>query len=330
VTVQVAERTVLAPPGPAPSRPRPLQALWRPFDKRLGVLFLIPALLSFGVYTAYPAVKSLYLSLTNANYVTGAEPYVGLHNYSKALHDPLVGNGLMVAAEFTVLFYLGGLALPLVTALALGRVRQRGLGSLYRVLLYIPAVIPGPLIFQMWLWMYDPSTGLINSILVNRLHFMSSGPTWVANPKLAVLSVAIMEWWWGLGQMTVFLWVGLRTIPEELYEAARLDGASEFRITRHVRLPLLLPTLMTWAVLKVAAFAVIVEMIIFQGPGNSLMSWARYAWQTAFTGSYALGYAAAVGWIGAVVMVFISIGLVVLYRWTAIRSGLTFNREGAR
>ncbi|MEA3058736.1 MAG: multiple sugar transport system permease protein, partial [Sphingomonadales bacterium] len=167
-------------------------------------------------------------------------------------------------------------------ALLLDRVQHPAAGGLYRVLFYIPAIIPSPLIFALWRWMYAPSTGLINFLVVDTLHIATSRPLWVADPHMAMPSIALMEWWWGLGQMAVFFLVGLNNISRDLYEAARIDGASEWQLIRRITLPLLRPTILTWVVLKITVFAVVVEMLVFGGTGDTLMTWARYAWENAF------------------------------------------------
>jgi multiple sugar transport system permease protein len=245
------------------------------------------------------------LSLTNEQFAsTEAASFIGLDNYVRAVQDPKVTGGLVRALWFTVLFYPGAIILPLLLALVLDRVGRERVSASYRVLLYIPAIIPAPLIFALWLWMYGPSTGLANQLVVDTLGLSDQRLLWTADPAMAMISIAIMEWWWTLGQMTVFFLVGLRNIPNALYEAARLDGASEVRLVRHVTLPLLRPTIMTWVLLKMTAFAVVVEMLVFQGRGDSLVTWARYAWEQAFIfGSLNVSYGAAIGWIGAAVMV---------------------------
>ena len=279
----------------------------------VGLLFVAPALAFFALYTLYPVLRSLMLSVTDEQFASSeAVHFAGLDNYVRALQDPMVTGGLMRALWFTVLFYPGVIILPLLLALVLDRVGNERVGATYRVLLYIPAIIPAPLIFALWLWMYGPSTGLVNQVLVDDLHLLQTRPLWTADPATAMISVALMEWWWSLGQMTVFFLVGLRSIPQDLYEAARIDGASESRIVRHITLPLLRPTILTWALLKVSAFAVVVEMLVFQGRGDSLQTWARYAWEQGLSfGLLNVSYASAIGWIGAGSMVVI---VIVLYR----------------
>jgi multiple sugar transport system permease protein len=288
-------------------RPRPI----------VGFLFILPAFAFFLLYTFYPVLRSLWMSFTDEQFASSeAVRFVGLDNYVRALQDPIVTGGLVRALWFTLLFYPGVIVFPLLLALVLDRVGHERTSATYRVLLYIPAIIPAPLIFALWLWMYGPTTGLLNQILVDQTHLLNRGLLWTADPSMAMISVALMEWWWSLGQMTVFFLVGLRAIPQDLYEAARIDGASELRVVRHITLPLLRPTIMTWVLLKVAAFAVVVEMLVFQGRGDSLVTWARYAWQQGFQfGQLNVSYGSAIGWVGAISMV-----IIVLFLYRVLRS----------
>ena len=279
-------------------------AFGRTLNRWAGPIFIAPAVIFFGVYTLYPVLRAIYLSFTRYQFASIQPPtFIGLNNYVTAFQDPSVTGGLAKALWFTLLFYPGAIVLPLAVALLLDRVQSPRAGGLYRVLLYIPAIIPSPLIFALWRWMYAPSTGLANMFVVDTLHLTATRPLWVADPLLAMPSIAFMEWWWGLGQMAVFFLVGLSQIPRDLYEAARIDGAGEWQLIRRITLPLLRPTILTWVVLKISVFAVVVEMMVFGGTGDTLMTWARYAWENAFVyGLLNVGYGATVGMIGAVVM----------------------------
>lgn len=273
-------------------------------------LFLVPALISFGVYTTFPVIRSIYISLTNYRFAQiGDSQFIGFGNYITALTDPVFLSGIAKGFAFLLLMYAGGIIVPLLVALLADRITNEKASGVYRVILYLPAVIPGPMVFAMWMWIYNPSSGLANYLLDDVLGLGSPG--WLSDPTQALLAVALMDTWWGLGQMTVFLLVGLQAIPRELYESARIDGAGELRVAWHITLPLLTPTIVTWAILKISNFAVVVEVLILQGAGDSLMTWARYAWEQAFTGSFNASYAAAIGWLGGIGMLMMT-GIVYL------------------
>jgi multiple sugar transport system permease protein len=279
----------------------------------MGWLFAAPLLMVFGVYFVYAIVRSIWMSFTNYQFASSeAAQFIGLRNYARVLEDSTATSGFFKAGYFTLLYYIGGFLLPLVVALALDRVRNAKVAGVYRVLLYIPAVVPAPLIYRLWRWMYAPSIGLINYIGYDLLHLFPGQPNWLSDSQLVLPSLVFIYWWWSIGLMTIFFLVGLAAIPEELYEAARLDGANELQIVRHVSLPLLKGTIMVWAILRIAVFSIAEPMLVLWGIGtyggrgvpNEVRTWAWHAYTLGFTrGKLPMGYATAIGWLGALVMI---------------------------
>jgi multiple sugar transport system permease protein len=197
---------------------------------------------------------------------------------------------------------------PLLLAIMVDRVSHPTLASVYRLILLVPAVIPGPLIFVLWKWLYNFNIGPINYVLVDRLGLFTpqTAPQWLGDPVLTLPAIALMEVWWGLGYHTMFFLAGLAAIPRELFEAARVDGANEWNLFWHVTLPRLRPILLVLVVLRFGtAMAVIDEYLILGGfnRGQPTYTWTVYMWDTAFqVGDWFQGYAAALGWIGAAAM----------------------------
>jgi multiple sugar transport system permease protein len=181
-------------------------------------------------------------------------------------------------------------------------------------------MIPGPLIFILWVWMYSNGIGPINYVLVDVLHVytLQDQPTWLGSTNTTFLSLALMEWWWGLGFHTMFYLAGLSTIPKELYESARVDGASEWRIFWKITFARLRPILLVLVVLRFGtAMAVIDEYLILGGFNRALptYTWTVYMWDTAFQiGDWFQAYAAAIGWIGAAAMLVVVGGLFWVFR----------------
>ena len=217
-------------------------------------------------------------------------------------------DGLVNAAIFTAVFLPGMVFLPMVTAVLVDRVRNQKIATAYRLILLIPAMIPGPLIFILWVWMYSNGIGPINYFLVDVLgvYDLTNQPTWLGSTNTTFLSLALMEWWWGLGFHTMFYLAGLSTIPKELYESARVDGASEWRIFWKITFARLRPILLVLVVLRFGtAYALIDEYILTGGFDRSkpTYTWTVYMWDTAFqVGDQNRGYAAAIGWIGTIGM----------------------------
>lgn len=283
--------------------------------------FLVPAAFFFLGYMVFPILRVLYLSFTNYKFLS-TEPaqFVGLNNYINALKDPLVTTGLWRAIEFTIMFLPGTIFLPLFLAVLVDRVKNERIATFYRIILLIPAVIPGPLVFVLWAWMYNFQIGPINYVLVEvlGLYTAQTAPQWMGGTDLSLIAVVIMEVWWGLGYHTIFFLAGLASIPKELYEAARIDGANEWRIFWSVTIPRLRPILAVLVVLRFGtAMAVIDEYLIFGGFSRTspTYTWTVYMYDNAFRiGKWLQGYASAIGWLGALGMMVVVAGLLYIFR----------------
>jgi multiple sugar transport system permease protein len=283
--------------------------------------YLIPALVFFVGWQLYPIVRVLWISFTDYHFLAGGPSHwVWFHNYAEAFSDPLVAKGLLRALIFTLVFLPGMVFLPMVLAVLVDRVTQSKLASFYRLVLLIPAMIPGPLIFVLWGWLYSSTIGPINYFLVNVFHIYNiyNQPQWLGSSVLVYLSLAMMEWWWGLGFHTMFYLAGLSTIPKDLYESARVDGAGEWRIFWRITFPRLRPILLVLVVLRFGtAFALIDEYIILGGFNRDrpTYTWSVYMWDNAFQiGDWNQGYAAAVGVIGTLAMLGVVLYLFYLFR----------------
>jgi multiple sugar transport system permease protein len=284
--------------------------------------YLLPALFFFVGWQLWPILRVLWISFTDFHFLATDQPthWVWFDNYVEALSDPLVRDGLVRAGIFTAVFLPGMIFLPMVIAVLVDRVRNQRLASVYRLILLIPAMIPGPLIFVLWGWMYSGTIGPINYILTDVLHLYTiyDQPEWLGSTDRVYFSLAVMEWWWGLGFHTMFYLAGLATIPRELYESARVDGASEWRMFWTITLPRLRPILLVLVVLRFGtAFALIDEYIILGGFNRErpTYTWTVYMWDNAFQiGDWNQGFAAAIGLIGTVVMLAVVLLLFYVFR----------------
>jgi multiple sugar transport system permease protein len=284
-------------------------------------LFLLPAVIFFVGYQAYPIFRVLWISFTDYEFLTN-EParWIGFGNYAEALSDPLMWTSLWRAALFTIMFLPGTIILPLLLAILVDRVTDQRLAALYRVVLLIPAVIPSTLVFVLWKWMYNFQSGPINHFLVDTtgLFTLQNAPQWLGGTPLTLPSIAIMEVWWGLGYHTIFFLAGLAAIPKDLPEAARIDGASEWQVFWHVTRPRLAPIMMILVVLRFGtAMAVIDEYLIFGGfnRDSPTYTWTIFMYDQAFKlGLWRQGFAAAIGMIGAVGMMFVMVFLLRIFR----------------
>jgi len=285
-------------------------------------IFLLPTLIFFIAYQVYPIFRVLWISFTDYRYLSQDAPqWIWFKNYSDALADPILYDGLIRAIKFTALFLPGVIIIPLFLAILVDRVQQPWLARFYRVILLIPAAIPSALIFVLWKWMYDFQIGPINFFLVEAgLFTPQTAPQWLGGTQLTIFAIVIMEIWWGLGFHTMFFLAGLAAIPKDLYEAARVDGASEWDLFWNITLPQLRPIMAVLVVLRFGtAMAVIDEFLILGGfnRGSSTYTWTVYMYDLSFkTGEWPQGRAAAIGWIGAILILIVVAGLLRTFRST--------------
>lgn len=292
-------------------------------------LFLIPAVAFFVLWQVWPIIQVAWYSFTDFRFLDPNAPttvlglptgFVGLDNFRAALQDDLVWMGLWRATLFTALFVPGMILIPMVIATLVDRVTNTRLATTYRLILLVPAMIPGPLIFVLWKWMYDLYIGPINYFLVNvfGIFTLRNQPQWLGDEQLVFFSLAFMEWWWGLGFHTMFFLAGMAAIPKDLTDAARIDGASEFRLWRNIIVPRLMPVILVLVVVRFGTAMAIIDEYLIMGAFNRdrpTYTWTVYMWETAFiTGDWRQGYAAAIGWIGALAMLIVVVGMFYVFR----------------
>ena len=224
---------------------------WR--EAGAGYLFLAPALLIIGAFHVWPAVYVLYMSLFRWEIVQGA--FIGLRNYEHLLSDP----DFLSSLGLTLVYVVGTVPVEMAIGLALAivlhqRLRLRGL---FRLLYFLPYVTSQVAVALVWGWVFNPSYGAANGLLTAlgqpaRTWLLESGGVLSpgAPPSLALTAIMLVTIWYYLGFHTVVFLSGLTAIPEELVDAARIDGAGGWRMFRHVTFPLLSPT--TYFLLLVA------------------------------------------------------------------------------
>lgn len=286
-------------------------------------VYLAPALVFFVGWQLYPIARVAWLSFSDYYFLTESrnQDWVGLKNYREAFFDPLVWRGLLRAAIFTALFLPGMIFLPMILAVMVDRYRNPKVATFLRLVLLIPAMIPGPLIFVLWKWMYDLYIGPINYFLVNVFHIFDlyNQPQWLGNERLVFPSIAVLAWWWGLGYHTMFYLAGLATIPRDLYDAAKVDGANEWRLFIDITFQRLRPIILVLVVLRFgSAMAAIDEFLILGGGADQsrpTFTWTVYMKQLAFDlGDWHQSYAATVGWIGTIAMLIVVVGMFRYFR----------------
>lgn len=191
--------------------------------------------------------------------------------------------------------------------------RVRGL-SVYRLLFYLPSIVPLTAVSVIWIWILHPTYGIVN-FLLGKLHLPTVG--WFSDPAWAMPGLIVVSLW-GLGNAMIIYLAGLQDIPNDLYEAAQLDGANAWRRTITVTLPLLSPVILFNVIVGlIGGFQYFVEPFVITqgGPGDATLTYGLYLYQNAFT-YYHMGYAAAMAWIlFLIIMVITTILLRTASRW---------------
>ncbi|MGK7344959.1 MAG: carbohydrate ABC transporter permease [Candidatus Nitrospinota bacterium M3_3B_026] len=262
--------------------------------------YLAPAGLALAAVTLYPLVYVAWLSLRRYQLTLGESGFTGLENYRRLFEDARFWNALYNTAYFTAVSVALELALGLSLAILLNRVFA-GKG-LMRAVVMIPWAIPTVVSARMWEWMYNADFGVLNYLL-------GADVNWLGAPFWAMNAAIIMEVWKTTPFVTLLLMAGLAGMPEDLYRAARVDGASPWMTFRRITLPLLSPLILVTLIFRaIDAFRVFDSIYVLTGggPANSTETLSIYAYKTLFQ-TLQFGYGSAIS-----VTVFMLVGLITL------------------
>lgn len=280
----------------------------------LGLLYVSPWLAGFVVFTAGPFVASAYLSFTD--YQILAPPrYVGLDNYARALsgEDELFWKAVYNTTYYAVLFVPMSIVGSLAAALLLN-VRIRG-QAVFRTMFFIPSITPAVAAILLWIWVFSPEFGPLNSLLYL---IGIPGPSWLGSPVWSKPALILMSLWGAVGGSTMIIFLaGLQGIPTELYEASRIDGANAWQEFVNVTVPMLSPAVFFNLVVgMIGAFRVFTAAFVATGggPTYSTMFYMLHLFNNAFLYLY-MGYASALAWL----FVLLVLVLVVAQVWMARR-----------
>ncbi len=259
-------------------------------------LFLGPWLIGFVVFTLGPVLASLYLSFTKFDLLT-APVWIGAENYVRMFTGDY---RFYQALKVTFTYLLFEVPLKLAFALLIATMLDKAVrgGGIYRALFYIPSLLGGSVaIAVLWRQLFE-GNGTVNQVLL--WLFGIQGPSWISNPDTAVYTLVILAIWQFGSPMIIFL-AGLRQIPQDLYEAASIDGASRLRQFRRITLPLLAPVIFFNMVLQVIeGFKAFTPAFIISGgtggPVDSTLFYTLFLYQEAFA-YFRMGYAAALAWV---------------------------------
>ena len=286
-------------------------------EQLIGWGFALPFVLVFTLFMAGPILASLVMSFTDFGLRDLRNPlgtdFVGLANYQALLDDPKFRKAMINTAYFVVV----GVPLTLFLGLAVALALDRGIKkfrTLFRVGYYLPVVTSIVAIAVVWRFLLNPDQGLINLLLAQA---GIQGPSWLADPMLAMPSIIAMAAWRNLGLAMIVFLAGLQTIPAQLYEAAAIDGAGRWQAFRNVTLPLLRPTILFLVVITTIGYLQLFEepfVMTEGGPLDQTLSISMYMYQQGFE-FFKQGYAAAIAWI-----LFILVAIVAVVQIRVLRS----------
>jgi len=258
-------------------------------DFWIAVPFMLPALLGLGVFVLAPGIRGIILSFANYNVFTGQADFTGFANYIRMFQDVRFLNSFLVTMEYVLI----NIGIQTIASLFIAVLLHRFTKShVIKGVVLLPYLISNVIVAMVWYWLMDYNLGFINSILdalsFHKFTFFSE--------QTAMPSIALINVWRHMGYTALLIFAGMQAIPKDVYEAASIDGASEWRIFRSVTLPLLRPVLAFVLVITVTGSFQIFDTIAVTTKGGPVMAtdtfsiWiAREAW-----GNNDFGYASAI------------------------------------
>ncbi|MBN9392918.1 MAG: sugar ABC transporter permease [Chloroflexi bacterium] len=257
------------------------------------VLFLLPAAAVYIYFVILPIGQSVFYSLFRWNGLGPLENFIGLDNYTKALGDKVFVGALSHNLLIAVLSIV--IQLPLSLVLALLVARHLPGRSVFRMIFFLPYVLSDVTTGVIWSFVYKPDNGLLNTALRNLN--LGDGQAWLGTPNLALYAVFVVMCWKYFGFHLILYVAGLQQIPADLEEAAKMDGASNFQVLRHITVPLLGGTIrisVFLSILGALQYFDLIWVMTLGGPVNASETMATYMIKNGFQ-RFQLGYGSAVG-----------------------------------
>lgn len=257
-------------------------------------LFMAPSLVILGVFVIYPILVSFWYSLHDWTIGAAVEPFVGLNNYIALFQDPQFYNALGNTVELTVVSVV--LLIVLGLALAIGLLRDGPVTKIVRSAFFFPTVVSLTSIGLVWRFLLDPDIGLIGGIS----HALGlPALDWLQSTTLALPAVIFVDIWKNVGFVMIIFIGGLKAVPGERYEAGRLDGASEWQITRYITLPSIRPTLLFATLILTIQSLQLFDLVYVMTGGGPIFHTDTLVTELFREGfvNYRTGYASAISWV---------------------------------
>lgn len=269
--------------------------------KLLPYLLVSPYLIFVAVFVVFPVCFCFFLTFHKWNIIAPMR-FIGAGNYTRLLHDRLFWKAIGNTLKFLSLH----IPLQLVVSLFLAQLLNQGIRaiSFFRAAFFMPVIVSGVVITILWQQLFGYDTGMINRVLET---FRISKVGWLVNPDIAIYSIAIMATWKNLGLYVILFLVGLQTVPQQYYEAAKMEGANGWQRFFRITLPMINPTVFLVVVLStIGGFSLFIEPYIMTsgGPLNQTLSAVLYIYKQAFQ-YYNMGYSATLGFFYAIMIMMV-------------------------
>ncbi|MGV3489034.1 MAG: carbohydrate ABC transporter permease [Tuberibacillus sp.] len=269
-------------------------------SKRQRYLFLsfclLPTLIVFLIFTIYPLLDGLYLSLFDWSGASEVKTFVGVDNYKQLIHDPIIPKTILHDYFLVVTKVVGIMVISIFFAVALTQMKIKE-APFYRVIFFFPNIMSVVIIGILWQFIYNPDLGIINSGL-KAIGLGSWAKPWLGSLEWALPSLVLPSVWAGIGLFMLMLMGGIMSVPKSLYEAADIDGASGWQQFWRITVPLV------WSQIKTSILYIVIttlngSFIIVQimtegGPNNATQVMGSYLYRKAFQ-EFHFGYGATIG-----------------------------------
>lgn len=278
---------MVSSPGKRPLSLARREALW-------AYAFIAPWTVGFIIFTIGPMLASLFFSFTDYNIVESPH-WIGITNYVNLFNDDLFWHSLKITFKFAVIALPLGLVFSYLIAVLLN-LKIAGI-NIWRTIYFLPSVIAGVAVALLWARIFDPKFGILNPILAN---FGIKGPGWFSDPDWAMSALVIMSLW-GVGGNVIIYLAGLQGVPTDLYDAAKVDGATALQRFWYVTLPMTTPVIFYNLVLGlIGTFQYFTEVYVISGgtggPARATLFYNLYLYQNAFR-YFHMGYASTMAWV---------------------------------
>jgi ABC-type sugar transport system permease subunit len=287
-----------------------------------GYFLVAPALILYLIFQAWPVLRGLFMAFSDYRWIIrethGLAGFNGVANFVEMWKDETFWRSLGIALRYTAFYLPLNLCLALFVAVMISKVKRPGLSAFYRVVSYLPVIIPVSVAMVVWRNIYDRQFGYLNYFLK---HFIGiqDPPNWLGSPKWAMWAVMLPSVWKSFGHQALLFLIGMYNINGELYEAASIDGAGGWGQFWYITMPLLKPIFTLVLVLNAGVASAAVEMMVLfgtgGGPAESMLTTGLYIYRTAFTiGDMRMGYAASMSLILGLIGMFLSWSIFKLLR----------------